>query len=185
MFKIKKREKTILFVVFGLVVIFILEKTVFSGFRKKTRELNKKIKLQETAIRKGLSIQKSKDLIIQEYKDYAKYLITEAQDQDVVAKFLKEMEKITQDVGLSVVNLSPEEKVTEAKEFKEYKANLRLEGSMEQLLNFLNKIQNSALLIKLDKLNLASKDEQGGVLRIDVAVSLVVPSLAAKLEVAE
>jgi len=185
MFKIKKREKIIFFVVLGIIVIFILEKVVFSNFRKKARDLNKKIKLQETAIRKGLSIKKSKDKIIQEYKDYAKFLITDAQDRDIIARFLKEMEKITQDSGLSVVNLAPEDKVAETPEYKEYKANLRLEGNMEQLLQFLNKVQTSNLLIKMVKLNLASKDEQASALRIDVTVSLLVPISAAKAEAAE
>jgi len=185
MLKIKKREKIIFSVVLGIVVIFMLEKIVFSNFRKKMRELNKKIKVQETAIRKGLSINKSKDRIIQEYKDYAKFLITDTQDQDVIARFLKEMEKITQDAGLSVVNLAPEEKLIEAPEYKEFRANLRLEGNMEQLLNFLKKVQDSTLLIKLVKLNLISKDEQASLLRIDVTVSLVVPVSVLKPEITE
>lgn len=185
MLKIKKREKIIFFVVLGVIVIFLLEKIVFSNFRKKMRELNKKIKVQETAISKGLSIKKSKDKIVQEYKDYAKFLITDTQAQDIIARFLKEMEKITQDSGLSVVNLAPEEKLIETPEYKEYRANLRLEGKMEQLLNFLKKVQDSALLIKVVKLNLASKDEQASLLRIDVAVSLVVPTSVSKPEAAE
>ena len=185
MLKIKKREKIIFSVVLGIIVIFLLEKIVFSNFRKKMRELNKKIKVQEMAIRKGLSINKSRDRIIQEYKDYAKFLITDAQDQDIVARFLKEMEKITQDSGLSVVNLAPEEKLIETPEYKEYRANLRLEGNMEQLLNFLKKVQDSTLLIKLVKLNLISKDEQASLLRIDVTVSLVVPVSVLKPETTE
>lgn len=185
MFKIKKREKIIFLVVLGIIILFLMEKIVFSNFRKKMRELNKKIKVQETAIRTGLSIKKSKDRIIQEYKDYAKFLIIDIQDRDIIAKFLKEMERITQDSGLSVVNLAPEEKLIETPEYKEYRANLRLEGNMEQLLNFLNKVQDSSLLIKLVKLNLISKDEQASALRIDVIVSLLVPTSVIKAEAAE
>ncbi len=185
MIKIKKREKIIFFVVVGLVVIFLLERLVFSNFRKKMRELNKKIKVQELAISKGLSIQKSKDKIVQEYKDYAKYLTIDTQDRDIIAKFLKEVEKVTQEAGLSVVNLAPEEKVFEAREYKEYRANLRMEGTMEQLLTFLDKIQSSGLLIRLNKVNLAPKDEMGSSLRVDVAVGLVVPASILKAETAE
>jgi len=185
MLKIKKREKIIFFVVLGIIVLFLMDKIVFSNFRKKMKELNKRIKVQETAIRKGLSIKKSKDRIIQEYKDYAKFLITDTQGQDIIARFLKEMEKITQDAGLSVVNLAPEEKLIETPEYKEFRANLRLEGNMEQLINFLKKVQDSALLIKLVKLNLISKDEQASLLRIDVTVSLVVPILTSKPETTE
>lgn len=185
MFEIKKREKIILFVALGVIFIFLLEKTVFSGFRKKMKELTKKISIQELAVRKGLNIQKSKDMIAQEYKEYSKFLIKDTNDRDIIAGFLKEIEKITQESGLSVVNLAPEEKLVQAKEYKEYKANLRLEGSMEKLLSFLNKVQNSSLLIKLGKLNFISKDEQASVLRIDVTVSLIVPLAITKIDITE
>lgn len=185
MFKIKKKEKIILVCALGVIFILLLEKTVFSGFRKKMKELSKKISIQELAFRKGLNIQKSKDRIAQEYKEYSKFLIKDTNDRDIIAGFLKEIEKITQESGLSVVNLAPEEKIVLAKEYKEYKANLRMEGSMEKLLNFLNKVQNSSLLIKLSKLNFISKDEQASVLRIDVTVSLIVPLAITKIEIEE
>ncbi len=149
------------------------------------KELSKKISIQELAFRKGLNIQKSKDRIAHEYKEYSKFLIKDTNDRDIIAGFLKEIEKITQESGLSVVNLAPEEKIVLAKEYKEYKANLRMEGSMEKLLNFLNKVQNSSLLIKLSKLNFISKDEQASVLRIDVTVSLIVPLAITKIEIEE
>lgn len=149
------------------------------------KELSKKISFQELAVRKGLNIQKSKDRIAQEYKEYSKFLIKDTNDRDIIAGFLKEIEKITQESGLSVVNLAPEEKIVLAKEYKEYKANLRMEGSMEKLLNFLNKVQNSSLLIKLSKLSFISKDEQASVLRIDVTVSLIVPLAITKIDITE
>lgn len=185
MLKIKKREKIILICALGVILIFLLEKTVFSGFRKKMKDLSKKISIQELAVKKGLNIQKSKDTILQEYKEYSKFLLKDLNDRDINAGFLKEIEKITQESGLSVVNLAPEEKFTQAKEYKEYKANLRLEGSMEKLLSFLNKVQSSSLLIKLSKLSLISKDEQANVLRIDAVVSLIVPLSITKIDITE
>lgn len=185
MFKIKKKEKIILFVAFGIICIFLLEKTVFSGFRKKMKELSEQIVIQESAVKKGLNIQKSKDVIAREYQEYSKFLIKDLNDRDITAEFLKEIEKITRDSGLSVVDMAPEEKFAQAKEYKEYKANLRLEGGMEKLLFFLNKVQNSNLLIKLSKLSFISKDERSGILRIDATVSLIVPLSITEIDITE
>lgn len=175
MFKLKKSQKIALFIILGIIIAFLLEKVVFSVIRTKIKDLNKKIKLQELALREGLSVQKNKDKIIQDYKNYSQYLLTETQDRDITAKFLKEVEKITRDAGLSVVSLVPEDKFEQKPNYKEYRVNQRLEGRMGQLLNLFDKIQNSPLLIKLNELTITSKDEETGTLSIEAIIGLAVP----------
>ncbi|MDD5431531.1 MAG: type 4a pilus biogenesis protein PilO [Candidatus Omnitrophica bacterium] len=176
MIKFKKREKIIFGFVVCLLAFFFIDKIVLSGFRTKIAELNKKIKLEEAIAKKGISIQKNKDKIAQEYQTYSKYLTFETQERDIVAKLLREIEKITQESGISVLNLAPQDKFEQNPEYNKCSADLRLEGNTEQLLGFLNRIQNSNLLIKLDKLSISSRDEQATTLRIDITVSLIIPN---------
>jgi len=177
MLKFKKREKIIFSLVMGIITIFLIQRVILSGLGVKISDLNKKIKLSEAAIKSGLSIQKNKEKIIQDYKEYAPFLTTETQDKDVVARFLKEVEKITQESGLSVVNLTPDNKFEVTAEYKKCKAELRLEGDLEKFLNFLNKVQGREMLIKIDKLTVSSKDDQGKLLRIEATMSMIVPLL--------
>ena len=50
-----------------------------------------------------------------------------------------------------------------------------MEGSLEQIINFLYKVGNSKLLIKLDRLSFSHKDEQASLLKAETTVSIAVP----------
>lgn len=176
MIKFKKREKIIFGLVVCVIIFFIIDKVVLSGFRAKINELNKKVKLEEAIAKKGISIQKNKDKIAQEYQTYSKYLTFETEERDIIAKLLREIEKITQESGISVLNLAPQDKFEQNPDYKKCSADLRLEGSTEQLLGFLNRVQNSNLLIKLDRLSISSRDELATSLRLDITVSMIIPN---------
>lgn len=173
--KLEKRKKILVYLIAAVALAFFIQRAVFSGFIVKLKKLNSQIKLEEEKLKMGVAVQKKKDEILQDYKDYSAYLKIGTQDREIAAKFLKEIEKISQASGVSVVNLNPDNQPEVSKEFKKFKAELRLDANMEQLLNFLYKIQESALLIKINKLSIESKDEQSGALRIEAAVSITVP----------
>ena len=116
------------------------------------------------------------DQIIAEYKDYEEYLnIEKLPDKEVFTKFLKEVESIAQESGISILNLAPQNTPEVALGYKKYNADLRAEAKLEQLFNFLDKIDQSTFLIRLDKLSLVPKDEQASALRMETVISIVVP----------
>ena len=173
--KFKKREKILFSLVIGIVLAFFIRKAVFSGFFTRLKNVSGQIKLEEEKLKRGLIIQKEKDKVLKDYEEYSPYLNMETEDREILAKFLKEIEKISQASGVSLVNLNPDSQPGFTTEFKRFKAEVRLDANMEQLLNFLNKIQTSNLLIKVDKLSLAPKDEQSGILKVEVNISIIAP----------
>jgi len=177
MIKLDKKQYTIAIALGAVIFIFVIYQLIFVGFQKKINQLDKEIKLKESELRKSLTIQADKDRINNEYKNLAVYLKAEPSYKDAVGKFLRELESITQDSGVSVLNLNPKNPVDTDKDKKNnfLFADLRMEGTLEQLFKFLNKIQNSNLLIKLDKIVVAPKDEQASLLKIETDVSMLMP----------
>lgn len=173
--KVKKREKILIFLVAGIIFIFLANKFLILGLKAKLKKINLQIRLEEEKLRQGLRIQKEKDRIIEEYKKYSEYFKAESQDREIVAKFLKEIENITQGSGVLVVNMTPENQPEQVQGYKKFRADLRAEAGVEQLFNFLYKIQESKLLIKLDKISIAPKNEEASVLRIETTISIVAP----------
>lgn len=175
--KINKREKILIYFIAALISFFLIERFLFSGLRGKSKAASQQIKVEEARLKSGLDIQKRKDKILAECKELKPYLekVDGMSDQEVFAKFLKEAEKIAQDAGVSIVNLAPQSEVKEDGDYKKYDAEFRAEGSLTQIFNFVYKIQNSTLLIKLDRLSLSPKDEQASVMKIEAIISLVVP----------
>ena len=175
--KINKREKLLVYTIAGLIFLFLIERFLFSGIRGKTRGVSQQIKIEESRLQAGLDIQKRKDKITAEYKELKPYLEkTEGiSDREIFAKFLKEAERVAQEAGVSIVSLSPQEESLDEPEDVKYNADLRAEGSLNQIIGLIDKIQSSALLIKLDKLSLSSKDDQAGTIKVEAVLSLIAP----------
>ncbi len=174
--QLKRRDQIIASVIGIAVFIFLLERFVFSTLRLKIKELSQQIKAEEADLKSGIEIENDKDKIRSEYRSYQSYLkvAENASEQEVIAKFLKEIERMAQESGISIVNLSPQSQAESAAGYKKYNAELRAEGSPDKIYDFLYKIQNSALLIKLDKLNIAPKDPQAELLKLETTISLAV-----------
>ncbi|MDD4899801.1 MAG: hypothetical protein PHG68_04315 [Candidatus Omnitrophica bacterium] len=177
--QLKKGQKTIIYAVAAVLAVFLIERLFFAGLRAKIRNLNQQIKLEEANLKISMSMRKQKDKILSENNRYKTYLeITEStSEREIISKFLREVEKIADDSGISVINLSPENQIDKLKNCKKYNADLRAEGPGDKIFNFLNKIQSSNLLVEVDRFSIVSKDEQADSLRLETIISIVVPQL--------
>lgn len=177
MIKMGNREKILIYAIAGLILFFVIDRVLFSGLRGKSKMVLQQIKLEESRLRSGLDIQKRKDRIAAECKELKPYIekVEGISEQEMFAKFLKEIEKNAQDAGVSIVNLSPQSEVQDAAEYKKYDAEFRAEGNLAQVFNFIGKIQSDTLLIKLDKISISPKDEHANVMKVEAIISLVVP----------
>jgi len=174
--KLNQKQKILAYVVIGIVFVFLVERLFLSGLRGRLRGIAKEIKVEEARLRKILGVQNAKDRLSLDQKNYQGYLKTKKpEDSEATAELLKEVERLAKEAGLSVVNLNPQPAGEEKTEVRQYKADLRVEANIEQVLNFLNRVQESKLLIKVDKLTLAPKDEQASLLKMEATLSMAVP----------
>lgn len=173
--KLKKKEKIIVIVIASVAVFVLFFKFFVLGVVNKSKKINMEIRLAEEKLKKSFGIEKNKKNIEDENKAYAKYLLGPLQEREVVGRFLKEIENITQNTGILVINLTPDNQAVQEKTFKKFKAELKAEANLQQVINFLFRIQESSLLIQLDKISLTPKDEIASTLRIDATISIAVP----------
>ncbi|MCK9604124.1 MAG: type II secretion system protein M [Candidatus Omnitrophica bacterium] len=174
--KLDKKQKILAIIAFAILFIFLVDRLLLSSLRSKLKNMQQQIKLAEATLKRNLAVQNSKDKLLEDYNNYKPYLKTESVDaSQVLAEFLREIERLAKDAGVSVVNLSPEEDPEKLKDVKKYKASLQLEGSLGQMVNFMYKIERSKLLIKLDRLTLMPKDEQASAMKMEASISRVVP----------
>lgn len=174
-FKIKADKRKLLFLTAGGVIIaVVIANFLFLGLGSRLKKIKNEIKLGEVRLIKGLRMQKRKDEILSDYNRYKGYLKEkEREDREIIENLLKEIERISSESRVSVLNLSPQSLNEQSKGKKDYKADLRFECKNQQLLFFLYKIQESKFLIKLDKLSIRPKDEAASVLKVDTTVSII------------
>jgi hypothetical protein len=175
--KLDPKQKKIVYAVAALVALVIVERLFFSPLRTKLKNLNQQIRLEEAELKTGISMQKRKDVISGEIGRYQSYLEISGSlpEREIVTKFLKEIEKMAGDAHISIISLSPQTQSRDFKDAVEYNADLRAEASPYRIFEFLEKIHASGMLIGLDKLTLAPKDEQASALRLDTTLSIIVP----------
>jgi len=174
--KISGRQKILIYITCGIVGIFLIEKFFFSSLRVKIKSLYQQIRVEEANLKAGIEVQKRKDSALKDYQDYKNYLsATEQSEKEQFTGFLREIEKLSQESGLSILNLTPKNEPENIKDYKKYTAELRAESSLENLFKFLEKLQNDNMLIKLDKFALTPKDELATILKLDSTVSISIP----------
>lgn len=171
----KGREKLLLIVTIGLAACWLIERVLVGGLHTRLKTLRRQIAAAEAELRTGLRIQQQKDLVLDDAERYSSYLLTGVPEREVLARFLKEIEQLAHESGVSVVSFKPDNQPSRARDYTAYKAQLRAEAGLEQLLDLLAKIQNSRLLIKLDKFSLTPKNEQASTLTLDTTLSMAVP----------
>lgn len=171
-----KRNKIIIYALSAIVILIIFRQFLFSGVLSKIKSLRQQIKLEEANLKAAVEIEQSKDKITQERSKYQNYLQPSdgSGEQEIIARFLKEVETMAQDSGISIVSFNPQNQALKEAEYRKYSAELRAEGSLNKIYNFLYKIQSSSLLIKLDKIIIAPKDPQAQLIKLDTTISIIV-----------
>ena len=170
-----KKLKNIAFGVCGIIFLLVFSVFVIRPLTKRIKRVQQDVRLAEAKVRNSLTVQNRKEEIVAEYGKYKLYL-TQAgtSERQRVGSFLKELERISQEANLSVTSLNPQ-KVKDQDNSLLYSADFKAEGDIEEILFFFSKIQESKLLVKVDKFSLSPKDRAANILSLDAKIGMSLP----------
>ncbi len=172
---LKKREMFLVYVIGGLLGVWIVSRLVFVPFHGKLVGYDRQVALEEARLRKGLALVEKKDEINKQYGKYDTYFsLHSASSEEAVAAFLKEVEKVGRATGLQILDVKPQKDAEEDKFSRQYQINIKAEADMEQLVKFLYALYNSPLLFGVDKMVLVPKGESASTLNISMTLVGVV-----------
>lgn len=171
--KLAKREKILFYLSVSLIVIMALQRFVFKPLSDKLTTLDQETRAREVSLIKGLRVDRQRDEILKEYKSYEGYLKIKGSDEEVISQFLREIESLGRESAVSIIDIKPQS-TSKRKHYKEYIIEVRLEAPMKDLIGFLHRLNNSGLLLKVEKLILTLKDENTDILKISMLLSGIV-----------
>ncbi len=157
----------------ALVLFAVAYNLIFSAAGTATRGLQKKVAVEEAELRRLLGFARDREAINGEYAKVRQYLTVPASEQETMTRVLKEVERLTQEGGVTVVSLLPSHEFTQDARSRRYRFDLQIEGDMKQVLWFLSKIQESKYLLMVDSFALQPKGEGSSLLRLDAALSFL------------
>jgi Tfp pilus assembly protein PilO len=154
------------------VLFFIMVQVVFSTLRAKGAKLDASIKMEEALLKESRCLAAKKNMVMSDLEKYKQYWPCVGSTQEGMTSSLKEIERITQDIGVTILNLAPKQELSRENDFCKIQIDLQIEGDPEQILLFLKKVQESKQLITINSVSLAPKSEDGRILKLDSSISV-------------
>lgn len=168
-------KKYRLLLIYGLAAlggVWLVVKVIFGPFHGKLSTLSREAKTAEDRLRKGTALLAKKDVIDKEYEKYASYFsLQNISDEEATAVFLKEVERIGREAGVTILDMKPQKETEKDRFSKQYLINIKAEASMKELVGFLYALHDSQLLFSIERLVLAPTKEGASV--VNITMSLV------------
>jgi hypothetical protein len=169
------REKKVLLGALAALSLVFIDRVIVASLSAKTKGLDQAIAERESEIRKDLRIMAQKQRIEVQHINYKPYLGMMSTENEEFTVFLKEVDTLTKDNGIYVVDMKP----TGTKEMgkaKKYLINLNIEAEMAPLVKFMFAIEDSKKLMTVEKYQVSPKSKDSQSAKCSLLISkLVIP----------
>ena len=155
--KLTEKEKKIFYAAAGFIILTVFDFLFMQPVASKIKKIDSEIKEKTETIKRDVRILSYKDKILKEQDDFRVYGTGEdAVEEEVIAGFLKTVEKLVTESKVNLIKLNPGE-IKPKKGFREYYATLECEGPWEDMVTFMHKIETTNELLKIVKVNISGK----------------------------
>jgi Tfp pilus assembly protein PilO len=170
--KLSGKEKVWMFFSVVFVCLVIMDRLILTPINERVREINREIKINEAQLAVGMRNLKQKVPITEEYKKYASYLKSPGSDEEKTTSILSEIENLAKKSAVSLADMKPQPP-KKIDFYKMYTVEVRAEGSMEALVNFLYQLNLSPQLLRAEKVRLNLKEKDSAVVAASVLITKV------------
>jgi len=133
--------------------------------------MGREIAASEKKLRHDLRNIHDKEFIESEYKKHRDFVKKgAASDEENVSNMLAEIEGLARAAGVSLVDIKPQAS-RQADFYKEYSAEVTIEGPMEQIAAFLHRLNSSTQLLRAVKVRLGLKQKESSVMKASMLIT--------------
>ncbi|MFZ5801758.1 MAG: hypothetical protein ACOY3K_01415 [Candidatus Omnitrophota bacterium] len=157
------------------VFIALMDLIVLGPIVSRLQVLDAEIAAKQETARRNLRILSFEDRIMEEYHMYSDYLDSGARSrEEIIGELLKKIEIFAEQQQVSILNVSPGD-VKENPVFQEYTTKLKCEGGLEDVLSFMNMLEESDYLFQITHYKFVPKSKKGDILEceMDIARTLI------------
>ncbi len=170
-----KTEKILGFAAAFFIFFAVMQGLVLGPILQKISEIDVQIETTRDEIRRDRRILSFKERIVEEYVKSSNYLDeSDRSSEEIIATLLNKIENTAQTHTITVKDIRPGD--TEVKpQFKVYKTSLDCEGTLTNLLAFMQDLEQSDYLFQISKYSFAPKSKGADVLKatLDIARYLI------------
>lgn len=168
--KLNNKEKILIIVIGILVVLFVIKSLVLGPIYSKIASYTEEVEQSKMEIRKYLALEHSRPEILKAQKQIEGYLSLKGSDEDKSAMVMSKIEAEARKSKLQILDMN----LAGASKAKGgvglYRINLRSEGQLANILDFISGIEQANILLHVEKIALSIKDETGSLLKMDATI---------------
>jgi len=174
MVKLGKREKIFASIFGTFLVIFLLDKGLFSPFLNKLDVIRIQITTDEKRLSKLFYIDSQKANILKSFDESREFIKIGETEEDALAVIMKKLEEMAKSSEITLLNMKPEmSSEIEEETYKVKKIDLNIEGPQNNIVKFVYSLENSPYPLSVKKLDFSIKDRDAGIMDADLAVFFI------------
>jgi Tfp pilus assembly protein PilO len=170
--KMTKKEKIVFYIAAVFVVLVFLDRLVYRAIRDMFGRLREKVLIEEKKVGANLRNLVQKDAVSAEYKKFSAYLAPVGTDEEEMSAFLKTVEETARSANIYVTDIKPQP-TTNTDFYKKYIVEINAEAPLEQVMDFMHKLESLNQLISIEQLQLTAKKESSKALKVYIIVTKI------------
>ncbi|MBU4252658.1 MAG: hypothetical protein KKC39_02985 [Candidatus Omnitrophica bacterium] len=168
--KLNNSEKILAAAIGAMLILLALKIFVLGPIYDKTGIYSGEIEQAKLTIRKYMALEHNRTEILKAQKQIEGYSSLKGSDEDKSAMVMSKLEAEARRSKLQILDMNSAG-VTKVKGgVTLYRINLNAEGQLKDFLDFIAGIEGANILLQVEKITLAVKDETTGLLKIDVVI---------------
>jgi len=173
--RFSKREKIIFYASIVFVTLVLIDRLLISPALDKMASLENDIAEKKAVIQKDLHFISLKNGINKEASIYTGYFVKDATYDEGMNAFLKLIEDFARRSSVNLLNTRPAG-IKAQKGVVRYYVDLSCRGKMEQIVDFLYRIESAKKILTIDKFTISAQEEGSSSAQCRLTVSkLVIP----------
>jgi len=150
----------------------LLDRAIISPIHSKMNSLDKEIQNKVGAIKRNLRILAFKDRIMSESARYSKYLHSIEFGEREMSSLLKEIEILANKSSVSLIDVKPQG-MRQIGGQKMYVVTIICEAQMEQVIDFMFRVESSTSLLLIGKYQILQKTRDSSIASVTLTINKI------------
>lgn len=168
--ELNTKEKILSVAIGLLLTLFMLKNFVLGPIYEKIDVYNEEIEQSKMAIRKYLALEHNRTEILKAQRQIEGYSSLKGTDEEKSAIVMSKIEAEARKSKLQILDMNSVGSSKVKGGVMLYRINLRSEGQMKNVLDFISGIEGANILLQVEKITLSAKDETGVILKMDATI---------------
>jgi len=168
--ELNSKEKILVISVAVMLVLLVIKIFILGPIYDKTSIYSGEIQQAKAKMRKYMALEHNRTEILKAQKQIAGYSSLKGTEEEKSAMVMSKIEAEARKSKLQILDMNSAGSTKVKGGVTIYRVNLSSEGQLKNLLDFITGIEGANILLQIEKIGLAAKDETTGLLKIDVVI---------------